>query len=132
MNIEPEAQIVFKSLRWICDEKQFFNDGSFLHTSSVSSASFRGGAYRGNLLLPYNLSGMDSLGSYQRKEREDASGNHTNSGGYPTSKPPFLMSHNLPFLGMHADINKILKSLTHTLMHQAFECVSHIWCRQTA
>jgi hypothetical protein len=32
MAIEPEVHIVFKALRWICDEKQVFNDGSFQHS----------------------------------------------------------------------------------------------------
>jgi hypothetical protein len=30
--INSEPHLVFKALRWICDEKQCFNDGSFLHT----------------------------------------------------------------------------------------------------
>lgn len=34
--INPEPQIVFKSLRWLCDEKQTFKDGSFLHTSFIT------------------------------------------------------------------------------------------------
>ena len=31
-SLDPEPHIVFKALRWICDEKQCFDDGSFLHT----------------------------------------------------------------------------------------------------
>ncbi len=30
--IKPEAHIVFKSIRWLCDDKQFFRDGSVLHS----------------------------------------------------------------------------------------------------
>jgi hypothetical protein len=30
--INSEPHLVFKALRWICDEKQCFDDGSFLHT----------------------------------------------------------------------------------------------------
>ena len=30
--ILPEIHTTFKALRWICDEKQIFSDGSFLHT----------------------------------------------------------------------------------------------------
>ncbi len=30
--IEPEIHTVFKALRWMCDEKQRFSDGSFMHT----------------------------------------------------------------------------------------------------
>jgi hypothetical protein len=30
--LDSEPHLVFKALRWICDEKQFFSDGSFLHT----------------------------------------------------------------------------------------------------
>lgn len=30
--IEPEIHTVFKALRWMCDEKQCFSDGSFMHT----------------------------------------------------------------------------------------------------
>jgi hypothetical protein len=30
--ILPEIHITFKALRWICDEKQVFRDGSFLHS----------------------------------------------------------------------------------------------------
>ncbi|MFW9996930.1 MAG: hypothetical protein ACFFD4_33115 [Candidatus Odinarchaeota archaeon] len=30
--LDVEHHIVFKPLRWICDEKQCFSDGSFLHT----------------------------------------------------------------------------------------------------
>lgn len=30
--VSPEPHILFKALRWICDEKQRFPDGSFLHT----------------------------------------------------------------------------------------------------
>lgn len=30
--IEPEIHTVFKGLRWMCDEKQCFSDGSFMHT----------------------------------------------------------------------------------------------------
>ena len=29
---DSEPHIIFKALRWICDEKQRFDDGSFLHT----------------------------------------------------------------------------------------------------
>ncbi len=29
---EPELHTTFKALRWMCDEKQVFSDGSFLHT----------------------------------------------------------------------------------------------------
>lgn len=36
VGIDPEPQIVFKSLRWLCDEKQTFKDGSFLHTSFIT------------------------------------------------------------------------------------------------
>ena len=36
MKIEPENQIVFKALRWVCDGKQTFKDGSFLHTSFIT------------------------------------------------------------------------------------------------
>ena len=31
-NLDVEPHLVFKALRWICDEKQCFEDGSFLHT----------------------------------------------------------------------------------------------------
>jgi len=34
--IQPEIHITFKALRWICDEKQIFDDGSFLHTLFLS------------------------------------------------------------------------------------------------
>lgn len=30
--IVPEIHTTFKALRWMCDEKQIFSDGSFLHT----------------------------------------------------------------------------------------------------
>lgn len=30
--IEPEIHTVFKALRWMCDDKQRFSDGSFMHT----------------------------------------------------------------------------------------------------
>ncbi len=30
--IEPEIHTAFKAIRWICDEKQVFSDGSFMHT----------------------------------------------------------------------------------------------------
>ncbi len=30
--IVPEVHTTFKALRWMCDEKQIFSDGSFLHT----------------------------------------------------------------------------------------------------
>lgn len=30
--LDPEPHLVFKALRWICDSKQTFDDGSFLHT----------------------------------------------------------------------------------------------------
>lgn len=30
--IEPEIHTAFKAIRWICDEKQIFSDGSFMHT----------------------------------------------------------------------------------------------------
>jgi len=36
LGIEPEVHIAFKALRWMCDEKQALNDGSFLHTSFVT------------------------------------------------------------------------------------------------
>lgn len=35
-DIEPKDYIVFKALRWICDEKQVLHDGSFLHTSYIT------------------------------------------------------------------------------------------------
>jgi hypothetical protein len=35
-NVEPEDHIVFQALRWMCDEKQTMEDGSFLHTSYVT------------------------------------------------------------------------------------------------
>lgn len=31
-DVESEPHIIFKSVRWICDEKQTFDDGSYLHT----------------------------------------------------------------------------------------------------
>lgn len=31
-DIEPEHHITFKAVRWVCDEKQTFDDGSYLHT----------------------------------------------------------------------------------------------------
>ena len=31
-NEQPEPHILFRALRWGCDEKQVFSDGSFLHT----------------------------------------------------------------------------------------------------
>lgn len=31
-NVNPEIHIVVKSIRWLCDEKQTFEDGSYLHT----------------------------------------------------------------------------------------------------
>jgi hypothetical protein len=34
--IEPQPHIVLKALRWICDKKQVFDDGSFLHTSFIT------------------------------------------------------------------------------------------------
>jgi hypothetical protein len=34
--IQPEIHITFKALRWICDEKQIFDDGSFLHALFLS------------------------------------------------------------------------------------------------
>ncbi len=34
--VPPEPHLVLKSLRWICDEKQFFSDGSFLHTMFIT------------------------------------------------------------------------------------------------
>jgi len=34
--IQPEIHIAFKALRWICDEKQIFDDGSFLHALFLS------------------------------------------------------------------------------------------------
>ena len=30
--IVPEIHTIFKAFRWMCDEKQIFSDGSFLHT----------------------------------------------------------------------------------------------------
>jgi len=30
--IMPEIHTIFKALRWMCDDKQIFSDGSFLHT----------------------------------------------------------------------------------------------------
>jgi len=30
--LDSEPHLIFKALRWICDEKQCFDDGSFLHT----------------------------------------------------------------------------------------------------
>jgi hypothetical protein len=35
-DIEPEDHVVFKALRWMCDEKQALADGSFLHTTYVT------------------------------------------------------------------------------------------------
>ena len=37
ISFSPEVHITFKALRWICDEKQFFSDKSFLHTMFLSS-----------------------------------------------------------------------------------------------
>lgn len=37
MGVEPQDHIVFKALRWVCDEKQVFEDGSFLHTSFITT-----------------------------------------------------------------------------------------------
>ncbi|HIP13245.1 MAG TPA: hypothetical protein EYG73_11065 [Arcobacter sp.] len=34
--IEPEIHTAFKAIRWICDEKQIFSDGSFMHTMFLS------------------------------------------------------------------------------------------------
>jgi hypothetical protein len=34
--IEPEIHTTFKAIRWICDEKQVFKDGSFMHTMFLS------------------------------------------------------------------------------------------------
>jgi hypothetical protein len=34
--IEPEIHTTFKAIRWICDEKQIFKDGSFMHTMFLS------------------------------------------------------------------------------------------------
>lgn len=31
-DIEPEHHITFKAVRWVCDKKQTFDDGSYLHT----------------------------------------------------------------------------------------------------
>lgn len=36
VKLNAEPQLVFKALRWICDEKQCFSDGSFLHTSFLT------------------------------------------------------------------------------------------------
>ena len=34
--IVPEIHTTFKALRWLCDEKQIFDDGSMLHTSFLT------------------------------------------------------------------------------------------------
>lgn len=33
-SIEPEPHIVFKTIRWLCDSKQRFSDGSILHSTN--------------------------------------------------------------------------------------------------
>lgn len=33
----PEIHTTFKALRWMCDEKQIFSDGSFLHTVFITT-----------------------------------------------------------------------------------------------
>lgn len=33
----PEIHTTFKALRWMCDEKQIFSDGSFLHTMFITT-----------------------------------------------------------------------------------------------
>ncbi|MCW2538713.1 MAG: hypothetical protein JWN95_438 [Frankiales bacterium] len=35
-NVKHEDDVVFRALRWMCDEKQSLPDGSFLHTSYVT------------------------------------------------------------------------------------------------
>jgi hypothetical protein len=36
VGVDPENHVVFKAVRWMCDEKQSMRDGSFLHTSYVT------------------------------------------------------------------------------------------------